>query len=157
MKVDREPLRNRFQTANRIKSLVRNYSTDLDDIYVQRQGLNGETVPLSALGLDEMFDYVRRLPYQADPKPKEIVSRPCHLFSGRFQGIDCKKKTVLMASWAKRNGVPYRFIGSSQREDQKVHHIFPQFKIDGHWINADATYPDYRIGESKELTFAEVL
>jgi hypothetical protein len=154
MVIDREPLKNRFQTANRIKNLVKTYYTDLDDICVQRKG---EAVPLADLGLEEIFDYVRGLPYQADPKPKEIVSRPYHLFSGNFSGIDCKKKSLLMGSWARRNGIPYRFVGSSQRDDKKVHHIFPQFKINGSWINADATYPDYRLGETKQLTYAEVL
>lgn len=54
-----------------------------------------------------------------------------------------------------------RIIGSSEYPDGEIHHVFLQAKLQGPagpWINVDATYPDFELGQAKpEITAAEIL
>jgi hypothetical protein len=111
----------------------------------------------SDLSLQEFFNLVKDIPYRRDPRPVEVVARPYYLFKHRNLGIDCKKKTIAMASYLKANGIPYRLIGSSNRPDRKIHHIFPQALIDGEFKNVDATYSQYRLFQAKNVTAWEEL
>jgi len=152
----REPLADKYQTASRIKSLVNTYYKDLDGVLVS--GISSSSpVPLSSLPLDQYYSFVRRIPYRRDTKPIEVIARPYHILKYRDLGMDCKKKAILMGAYFKKHNIPFRFIGSSNRADKKVHHIFPQIKKDGRWQNADATYNDYRLFQPKTTTHAEVL
>lgn len=150
----RQNLFDKSQTAREIKSLVNKYSSDLEDVFLSTRSGN---LRMNELSLTDFFNFVRKIKYRRDPKPIEIVSRPSYLLKYRSLGWDCKKKAILIASWCKENGIPYRFIGSSNRPDKAIHHIFVQGNIDGEWINLDATYSNYRIGESKQVTKAEIL
>jgi hypothetical protein len=153
---NKEPLRDKYQTANRIKSLVRDYANDLKAVSV----VNGKGQKrLCDLSLADFFNYVKNIPYRKDPSPLEIISRPYHILQHQNLGMDCKKKSILMGAYCKLNGIPFRFIASSKRKDKKVHHIFPQIYDEsaGQWRNIDATYPEYRPFEKKILTYAEVL
>lgn len=149
-----EPLKDKKQTADRIRKLITLYSDDLDICFVDK---NGEMIPLSALTLEDFFDYVRRIPYRMDKRPVEVVARPFHIIDNADCGMDCKKKAILMGAWAKKNGIRSRFIASSKRADRKVHHIFPQFFLSGEWLNVDATYPEYHIFQGKRVTHSEIV
>jgi len=145
-----QPLYDKSETAARIKELIRDYHSDLDIIKLDGQ-------PISALPIADFFDFVRNIKYRIDPKPIEVIARPAHILRYKNLGMDCKKKAILCGAYCKCNGIKYRFIGSSRREDKKVHHIFPQIYHSGQWINFDATYPENEIGESKPVTHAEQL
>jgi len=155
----REPLLDKLQTSNVIKKLVKSYATDLDTIYTE----SGK--PLSSLSLKSFFNLVRKIPYRRDIKPIEIVARPFFIIKHRRLGMDCKKKTALMASWFFLHHIPYRFIGSSKRPDKEIHHIFPQAQClpnenltaPGDWRNYDATYSNYYPDQTKKVTAFEVL
>jgi hypothetical protein len=147
---ERQPLYDKAETAARIKELIRDYHGDLDGIT-----LNGQ--PVSSLSMADFFDFVKNIKYRIDPKPIEVIARPAHILKYRGLGMDCKKKAILCGAYCKCNGIKYRFIGSSRRPDKKVHHIFPQIYHSGQWVNYDATYPENEIGDSKQITHAEVL
>jgi hypothetical protein len=154
----REPLTDRDQTAKRIKLLVERFHGDLDNVFIPLR--NGGIRKMSDMTLQDFFNFVRRIPYRRDttnPHPKEIISRPHYIVKHRNLGMDCKKKAILLGSFLRCQGIPYRFIGSSQRRDRRVHHIFPQAFIGGNWKNVDATYSDYRLFQPKRVTFSEVL
>lgn len=114
--------------------------------------------PLSA-----WFDFVGLIPYESDEErfPErviELVPRPLYLLDRYlFPRIDCKKKAILIASWAKGNGYDFRFLAVSHRIDKKIHHVFPQVDLGNGWINADATFPFFRLGEGQPITRAEEL
>jgi len=146
----REPLTDKYSTTDTMRELVNTFSSDLDHIYINDQ-------KASALPLDQFFDYVRKIKYRQDHKPVEVIARPNHILRYSYLGMDCKKKTLLLSSWAKQNKIPFRFIASSKRKDKKIHHIFPQLKINNQWLNVDATYPDYKLGEPKTVTHYEVI
>lgn len=154
---NREPLKDRIQTARRIKHLVEQFYTDLDLCFVQR---GNRLVPLSKITLQEFFDFVKNIPYRKDPKPIEIVARPYYIVKHRKLGMDCKKKAVAIGAFLRMKNFKYRAIGSSNRPDQKVHHIYLQlFDPDEmEWKNVDATYSHYKLFEQKKNeTFKEVL
>ena len=137
MHIFSETLHGKDETVQRIISLANRFRDDVPD-----------GIPLKA-----WFDRVRLIPYRRDPHGVEVAARPSHsLRYGPTVGIDCKKKCILMVAWAIKNGVPWRVITSSKRADKRHHHVFPQFLISGKWTNADATYPQYKVGEKKPVT-----
>lgn len=137
-----------------MRALVGRYARDLDSLVVRSRG---KSLPFSRLSLPEVHKIVRSIPYKRDTAPVEVVGRPARLLNGDFAGLDCKKKAILIGAWAKRNYVPWRFVASSRRPDRRYHHVFPQLRIAGEWVNADATYSRMRLGEVKRCTAAEVL
>lgn len=149
-----EPLISKDQTGKEMHRIIRNYSADLNDVFVKR---NGRLVPLTRLSVFEMFDIVRKIPYRRDIHNIEVVARPFKIIHESPCGMDCKKKSILMASFCKENGIPFRLIASSRRRDRRIHHVFPQGKLNGAYRNLDATYPEYRPFEVKDVTAAEVL
>lgn len=132
------------KTGRYMHQMVEKYSSDLGE--------------LAKMDLGSFYDSVRAVPYVDDPdlfgdselldgNIREVVGRPKYLLdSGTFPGLDCKKKSILMASWAKENGIPYRFIAQSTSPDGEVHHVFPQIQTGEGWLNVDPTYQEYEIG-----------
>lgn len=112
---------------------------------------------------NDFFDFVRLIPYISDDdrfpsRVLELVPRPLYLLDRfLFPAIDCKKKAVLIASWARENGFPWRFIAASARPDGAIHHVFPQIDFGYGWVTVDATFPDFRIGQGHEITFGAEL
>jgi len=140
-----EPLLDRAQTGKSIYRLAGNFWTDL--------GGMADTTLL------DFHSFVKNIPYVEDAYGLEVTARPLWLLSQDiFPGSDCKKKAVLMGAWAEAHGIPWRLIAVSETPDKLIHHVFPQFKINGEWSNVDATYPDYQLFESKPyVTEAEEL
>ena len=109
---------------------------------------------LAGLGLEEFFAMVRNIRYADDESlfatsSVELTPGPQTIL--RMPAIDCKKKAILMASWAKENGVPFRFVAVCEDGTGIAHHVFVQFPGLLHWKNIDATLPEYRIGDDKPL------
>lgn len=154
MKITIKSLHSKTQTGNEMHRLINRYSGDLRDIKVWR---GGKLVPFTSLDLMGAFDLIRKIPYQRDIPPKEIVSRPRYIFQNRNNGADCKKKSILYASYLRERGIPYRLIASSRKKNRRVHHVFPQGNFLGQWRNCDATYSHYRLFEPKCVTRMEVL
>lgn len=151
---ERIRLFDKIQTSQAMYNLVEKFFRDLDKFYVKK---NGKTVPVKELTIKEFHNLVRTLPYRQDFKPIEVVARPKHLFKHRSLGLDCKKKGILIGSFLKLNHIPYRFVGSSNRQTRRIHHVFPQAFISGKWRNVDATYNHYEPFTKKRVTAYEVL
>ena len=156
MHVIQEPLNNKKQSIDKIFYLASRYASDLDSIYVN--GSNGLT-NLSSLTLEEYFDVVRKMPYQRDEEPIEIVARPKIIFERYLNGTgrDCKKAAVIIGAYCNKNGIPWRVAVVSTRPDKKIHHIFPQADLNGNgqYVNLDATYSNMRIAQPKDVTKVE--
>lgn len=141
-----EQLYGKETTVDRIKDICNRFYADIQSIKATPQ---------------EFFDLVRKIPYRRDPKGIdsfgemegiEVIARPIILFQNSDLGLDCKKKCILMVAYAIAHKIPWRIVTSSRRPDKQHHHIFPQWCINGVWINADATYRNYKLGQKKELT-----
>ncbi|NOR85657.1 hypothetical protein GQ473_06075 [archaeon] len=147
-------LNDKKQTSHGMYNLIELFSGDLKKIYLKRSGRN---VPLQDLSLPDFFDLVRKIKYRKDHAPIEVISRPKHILNLQGLGMDCKKKALLIASYLKNAGVPYRLIGSSRKQNGRIHHVFVQGFINNQWENIDATYKHYKLFEKKQVTNAEVL
>ena len=129
----------------------------IDKYYGDMYAPTASVPALSTLTIDQAFDQIRKIPYRQDVKPIEVVARPAISLRNKDVGIDCKKKSILIASYLKSRGIPYRLIASSNKPSGRIHHVFPQMRFGNTWLNLDATYPQYRPFQQKALTHAEVL
>lgn len=115
---------------------------------------SGDIGPLKNMDLKTAYIFVRSMPYRRDPAGTEVVSRPKFILQfGPEFGRDCKKQSTLLASWANENNVPYKFCVVSSRPDKKPHHIFVTLFVGGNWVDADATYNYYNLGERRSYTY----
>lgn len=152
-----EPLKDRHQTARRIKHLCEQFYLDLNLAFVMK---DNKQIPLSKLTLPEFFAFVKNIPYRRDPRPIEITARPYYILKHRALGMDCKKKGTLICSFLRMKNYKYRAIGASTRPDKTVHHIyFDLYDPDARkWLPIDATYPENVLfRENPHETFREVL
>lgn len=151
LKLVQKRLYNKEQTGERMYHLIDTYARDLANFKI-----NGTS--LFDLPVNEFFDFVKKIPYRRDLSPTEVISRPFHILHHRRVGMDCKKKAILIASWAVLNNIPFHLIASSSRKNGKIHHVFPQIMLSGEWINADATYKKLKLGQGRpEITNFVVL
>ena len=103
---------------------------------------------------EEWYNYVKSIPYVEDVEA-EIIARP--LFIMEDQKADCKKKSILIASWCMLNEIPCRFVVMSNRISKQPHHIFTEVYdlYLNEWIPADATYNSNRLGSKEKETYRE--
>jgi hypothetical protein len=146
MVVTVEPLFDKGQTCSTIFDISKQYANDLYLCYSRERAL-------SELNPNQIYNIVRLIEYEADIPGTEVVMRPIHVI--RHGKADCKKKTTILSSYAILRGIPFRYACTSKKADGRIHHIFPQYKILGRYINFDATYPWYYIGEPKVVTNVE--
>jgi hypothetical protein len=141
------PLKSKYRTVQEIKFAVNNFSGDL----LEFPGLMN-------MSLNQYYDFVKKIPYKRDVENNEVVSRPIYLLT-IFPALDCKKKSILFASFMLLRYGPgsYRFVLSSNRPDGKISHIFTQINVSGEWINADATYNKNVLGSKKKVTNFEIV
>lgn len=143
-------LNSKDQTGAEMYRLIDLYSGDINRI-------NFKGKPISQLNMFDYFNFVKNIPYRKDISGIEVVSRPKKIIENKNSGMDCKKKSILISSYLKNRGIPFRLIASSKRPDKRIHHVFPQMKINDQWVNMDATYSNYKPLQEKTLTKAEVL
>jgi len=147
------PLHDKKETGEAMYNICYAYHRDLQRIML-KTGAGGIT-PLSEIPLESYYDFCRRIPYKEDKRPIEVIGRPLELV--RLSGMDCKKKSVMMGSYASLKRIPFRFIASSNRPSGEIHHVYPELLINGKWTTYDATYSRYYIGMNKRTTAKEVL
>lgn len=143
-------LSDKSQTAREMYRLTDEHSSDIDHFEA------GGT-PLSNLPLLDYYRLVRGMPYLQDIPAVEVVSRPYYVLAAPWRGLDCKKKSILVGSWARENGIPYRYVAVSRRPDRSAHHVIPELQINGEWVEVDATYGWNRPFQEQSWTSAEVL
>jgi len=127
----------------------------------------GDLGHLASLPFPSFYERVKDIPYQSDdeifPEERdrilEVVARPALLLNRNvFRRLDCKKKSILCGAWAARNRRPFAFLAVSEMPSREIHHVFPVIDYDGRgYRTADATFPEFRIGQAFPITRAEEL
>jgi hypothetical protein len=146
-------LKNYNETVSAIDNTVSKFSGDLDRVYFRSQKKTASQLPLK-----KWYDKVKKMRYRRDKRGKEVIARPEIILKyGSLLGRDCKKSTILIASWAKKNNIPYRFIIVSRLPTKKMHHIYPELFINNSWIPADATYATQKIGVVAPVTNKKIV
>lgn len=148
MKIHSEAHQGYIYTGRVMYALIANYFEDLGE-------LNG-------LPWLVFWKWVRDIPYSDDTVLTsdpfhEVLPRPAYFLNGILTALDCKKKAILIGSYATANKMPFVLLASCENQEGEIHHVFPMV-FDGKWCNADATMPWNEYGEAKpNLIFAEEL
>lgn len=103
-----------------------------------------DMLPYAGLSVPEMFDKLKKIPFNADPDYIEVLKRPFYTMNQIGPGGDCDDKSIAMASYAKILGIPWRFLGVGRKNPNYdkilLTHVFTQLYINREWIDADCTY-----------------
>lgn len=92
------------------------------------------------LTVSEVWRRVDNIPYRMDTEldPEgEIVGRPSKIL--KFAALDCKKKAILIASWAQCQGTLWRFVAVDYGGGWS--HVFTEIQAPRRWIAMDCTMP----------------
>lgn len=107
----------------------------------------GDLGTLARLPLPRYFDLIRKLPYKADPKNAETLSRPKFLLEKDYSFRDCDDKAILMGAWLYLNKIPFGFYASSVKPNRQLHHVWTVARLNGRNVVLDPTYRHHKLGE----------
>jgi len=138
--INEYPLSHYRQQVRLMAEFTEKYSGDLSGIMVGN--------------FTGFYDAICRIPYKEDSQEVEVIARPKWIL--KMGGADCKKKSILIASFCRENNIPVRFVVMSNRADKMPHHIYTEIFSGSKWIAADATYYGNRIGQREPETYREV-
>lgn len=128
----------------------------------------GDIPALNRTPFPVWYTRVKGIPYRSDDElfPEdpnrivEVLARPGYLTDRNiFPSLDCKKKSILIGTWAEANGCPFSFLAVSELgpRPQDIHHVFPVVDFGRGWRTADATLPEFFVGQVFPITYAEEL
>jgi len=142
-------LQNAHQTGRLMYAMVNKWYMDM--------------APWADLTMFEVFDVIKALPFQPDPKGVELIKRPYYTMNKIGPGGDCDDKAIAAGAWAKLNGYPYRFIGVGRYNSEiktpfwmklmgqrkiLLSHVYLEVYILGKWILFDPTYSFNVLGQN---------
>jgi transglutaminase-like putative cysteine protease len=108
-----------------------------------------DLAPYASYSLLRMFDVIKKLPYRPDPINVETLMRPSHTLAGRGTGGDCDCKAVALASWARLQQIPYRFVAIRRNGRKYLHHVAVELYTHNEWLFCDPTYSFNTIGRKR--------
>jgi len=133
MRINSRPLVGAKDTGREMYKMVEDYYTDM--------------APWVDLSLLDIFKTVAELPFNFDPDSEELLKRPFYTMHSIGPGGDCDDKAICIASWAKLNGYPYRFVATGRKKPGQsifskilLSHVLAQVYIYDNWLICDATY-----------------
>jgi len=124
------------ETGQYMRKMVDRFHTDM--------------APYAHLSLFKIFSIIKNVPFHPDPPDNETVQRPLYTLQQQGSGGDCDDKCIALASWAKLNSIPYRFVAVRRPDMPRLHHVFCELWIEGKWLHADPTYRFNTIGRERE-------
>ena len=127
---------NARQTGRRMHWLVENYYMDM--------------APFATLSHQQIFDKIKRIPFNPDPKNIELLKRPKFTMEQFGPGGDCDDKSICIAAWAKLNNIKWNFVAVGRRKPGKLKipltHVFVRLYYPNSALNVDATYSTNVLG-----------
>lgn len=120
------PLVNVEQTASAMYALARKWQNDM--------------APYASLSLPELFDLLKNIPYQADPRNTEVLQRPWYTMNSLGFGGDCDDKAIATGAYCHLNDLSFRFVAASKHPIKPLHHVYTEIMINGEWLIFDPTY-----------------
>lgn len=119
-----------------------------------RENVNSpEIANLDPYNLYEIFDFVKNIPYVADPNNFEWLQSPRWTIQ---RGGDCDDKSIFIGAVLERRKIPYRMAVVSTNQDKELHHIYPEIFINGAWLPFDATYNRNEIFVEEPFTLKRI-
>ncbi len=99
-----------------------------------------DMAPYASMSLQELFQLLKSIPFNADPNETELLQRPFYTLHQIGQGGDCDDKAICTGAWCHLNGLRFRFLAVSMQADKKLHHVLTEIFIRGLWTEFDPTY-----------------
>jgi transglutaminase-like putative cysteine protease len=120
------------------------------------QRYKGDMIPYAHLGISEIFEIVKNIPFRDDPEGVETLMRPRYTMTMQGSGGDCDDKSIAIASYLELNRVPWRFVAVRKKEKKNLHHVYVEYynMVVSRWLPLDATYSFNVLGQERE-TYAE--
>lgn len=116
-----------------------------------------DMIPWGTYSLPEIFTLLKNIPYRPDPPTVETLMRPYYTMNRMGWGGDCDDKAIALASWAKINHIPYRFVAVRRQGKPTLHHVFTQLLVNGKWLSADCTYSVNTLGRERDVYAERVI
>lgn len=139
-----------FQTSGKAREtgpymyqVVNRYHTDM--------------LPYASYTLPEIFELIKQIPYRADPRGIEVLQRPRYTLDLSGPGGDCDDKAIVLASWARLNHIPYRFMAVRKKGKPNLHHVYAELYFNGEWVPVDPTYNVNTLGRQYETYVEHVI
>ncbi len=98
-----------------------------------------DMAPYASMNLQELFDFLKSIPFHADPDDMELLQRPWYTINEAGQGGDCDDKMICVGAYCNLRGIPFRFVAVS-RDHTPLHHVLTELYIQGSWQVFDPTY-----------------
>ena len=102
-----------------------------------------DVAPWALESLDVYFRRVAGGHYDREPSVwnAQILARPSLVLTRRVPVVACANKSILMASWAELNRIPWRLVAVGRIPGFPPHHVYVEMHLGGAWRSVDATYP----------------
>lgn len=113
-------------TGKLMRSMVERYYRDM--------------LPWHDLSFEDVFECIKNIPFRPDPVHIETLMRPLYTMNCQGRGGDCDDKAIAIASWAKLNDLPYRFVAARRKDWDLLHHVYTEIFFGKSWVTADCTY-----------------
>jgi transglutaminase-like putative cysteine protease len=110
----------------------------------------GDMLGYAHMGIVEVFDIVKRVPFKPDPEEFETLQRPMYTMGECGWGGDCDDKSIAFACYCRLAGIPYRFVAVRRADHETLHHVMCYVYIARKWIQADPTYSFNSLGHERE-------
>jgi len=98
-----------------------------------------DMLPWHDMSFEDVFECIKNIPFRPDPVQTETLMRPLYTMTGQGWGGDCDDKAIAIASWAKLNNLPFRFISVRRKDRDTLHHVYAEIFFKS-WVRADCTY-----------------
>lgn len=102
-----------------------------------------DMLPYVTLNLQELFDLLRSIPFNADPEDMELLQRPWYTLNEAGAGGDCDDKMICVGAYCHLRNIWFRFVAVSRGTDpekEPLHHVLVQMYIQKQWQIFDPTY-----------------
>ncbi len=110
------------------------------EMYRLAYAFRDDMAPYATLSLQELFDLLKNLPWNADPTDTEFLQRPWFTLNQTGPGGDCDDKMICVGAWCNLLGIPFRFTAVSTTLKDPLHHVVTEMYIGGTWELFDPTY-----------------
>ena len=99
-----------------------------------------DMAPYASMSLQELFDLLKNIPFQADPKDTEFLQCPWFTLNQVSIAADCDDHAICVGAWCHLRGIPFRFVAVSRSANIPLHHVLTEMYLNGNWFEFDPTY-----------------
>lgn len=136
-----------FDTIRRMRALVRQYASHPAILNQAANIVWFSPVRDERHEARELFQFVKNnVRYTKDVVGLETLATPLLVLQRRVG--DCDDMATLLATLLESVGHPTRFVMGAYHGSPHYEHVYLQTFVNGEWIDADPSMPNYSLGDS---------